>query len=63
MINSELEKLKEWLQGNKLSLNINKTISMIIGTKGMLIDENGEKLLTNFAIDGEHIQQKIQLNI
>ena len=28
VINSELEKLKEWLQGNKLSLNIDKTTSM-----------------------------------
>ena len=52
MIKSESEKLKEWLQGNKLSLNIDKTISMIIGTKGKLTDENGEKLLSNFTIDG-----------
>ena len=58
VINSELEKLKEWLQGNKLSLNIDKTISLIIGTKGTLTDENGEKLLPNFTIDGEPIQQK-----
>ena len=29
-INSELEKLNEWLQGNKLSLNIDKTICMLI---------------------------------
>ena len=26
---------------------------MLIGTKGMLTDENGEKLLPNFIIDGE----------
>ena len=57
-INSELEKLKEWLQGNKLSLNIDKTISMFIGTKGMLIDENGEKLLSIFTPDGETILQR-----
>ena len=36
---SELEKLKEWLQGNKLFLNIEKTTSVIIGTKRMLTDE------------------------
>ena len=42
VINSELEKLMEWLQGNELSLNIDKTISLIIGSKGMLADENGE---------------------
>ena len=57
-INSELEKRKEWPQGNKLSLNIDKTISMIIGTKGMLTDGNGEKLLSIFTPDGEPILQK-----
>ena len=58
VINSELEKLKEWLQGNKLSLSIDKTTSMIIGTKRMLTDENGENLLPNFTLDGEPIQHK-----
>ena len=62
-INSELEKLKEWLQGNKVSLNIHKTISKIIGTKVMLVYKNGEKLLSNFIHDGEPIQQKVLLNI
>ena len=58
MINSELEKLKEWLQGNKLSLHIDKTTSMIIGTKRKLTDKNGENLLPNFTLDGETIQHK-----
>ena len=58
VINSELGKLKEWLQGNKLSLNIDKTTSMIIGTKRKLIDENGENMLPNFTLDGETIQHK-----
>ena len=58
VINSELEELKEWLQGNKLSLNIDKTTSMIIGTKRKLTDENGENLLPNFTLDGETIQHK-----
>ena len=57
-INSELENLKEWLQGNTLSLNIDKTTSMIIGTKRKLTDENGENLLPNFTLDGETIQHK-----
>ena len=61
--NSELEKLTEWLQSNKLSLNIDKTISMIMSTKGILIDKNGDKLLSSFTFDGEPIQQKFQLNI
>ena len=58
VINSELEMLKEWLQGNKLSLNIDKTTSMIIGTKRKLTDENGENLLPNFTLDGKTIQHK-----
>ena len=58
VINSELEKLKEWLEGNKLSLNIDKTTSVIIGIKRKPADENGENLLTNFTLDGEPIQQK-----
>ena len=52
VITSELEKLKEWLQGNKLSLNIDKTTSMIIGTKHKLTGEKGENLLPNFTLDG-----------
>ena len=32
-INSDLRKLDTWLQGNKLSLNIAKTHSMLISTK------------------------------
>ena len=58
LINSVLEKLKEWLQGNKFSLNVDKTTSMILGTVGMLTDENGEKLQPNVSNDGELIQQK-----
>ena len=32
-INSDLRKLDSWLQGNKLSLNVAKTHSMLISTK------------------------------
>ena len=32
-INSDLTKLETWLQGNKLSLNVAKTHSMLIFTK------------------------------
>ena len=58
VISTELEKIKDWLQGNKLSLNIDKGTSMIIGTKRKLTDENGENLLPNFTLDGEPIQHK-----
>ncbi|CAB4007833.1 Hypothetical predicted protein, partial [Paramuricea clavata] len=33
VINSELKKLKSWLEANKLSLNIAKTEFMIIGSR------------------------------
>ena len=32
-INSDLKKLETWLNGNKLSLNVAKTHSMLISTK------------------------------
>ena len=32
-INSDLRKLETWMQGNKLSLNVAKTHSMLISTK------------------------------
>ena len=32
-INSDLKKLDSWLQGNKLSLHVTKTYSMLIFTK------------------------------
>ena len=32
-MNIELKYLRKWLHGNKLTLNVTKTISMIIGTK------------------------------
>ena len=31
-VNSDLEVLKGWLEGNKLSLNVAKTYAMIIGS-------------------------------
>ena len=52
MINSELERLKEWLKSYKLSLNIDKTSSMIIGTESVLTNENGEKPLPIFTFNG-----------
>ena len=32
----ELESLRKWLSGNKLSLNVAKTTSMLIGTRNTL---------------------------
>ena len=41
-LNNELKCLKEWLQGNKLSLNVTKTQAMVIGSRPNLkkIGEN-----------------------
>ena len=32
-LNSELDHLKQWLQGNKLSLNVLKTQALVVGSK------------------------------
>ena len=46
-INYELESLRKWLYSNKLSLNVSKTTSILIGTKKVLQDKtNGELLRT-----------------
>ena len=49
-INSDLEQLDTWLQGNKLSLNVAKTQSMLITTK------QKQNVLKNTS-------QKLELNI
>ena len=47
----ELENLKVWLHGNKLSLNVAKTTSMLIGTRHIINDRiNGEPVRANFVI-------------
>ena len=32
-LNSDLESLKQWLEGNKLSLNVIKTQAMVVGSR------------------------------
>ena len=39
IMNAELENLKVWLHGNKLSLNVAKTTSMLIGTRHTIFDK------------------------
>ena len=34
-LNSELNELKQWLQGNKLSLNVIKTQAQIVGSRAI----------------------------
>ena len=58
-MNSELEILRIWLHGNKLTLNVTKTTSMIIGTSRKLHESNsGELIQAHFKIAGEAIEQK-----
>ena len=58
-INIELGNLKVWLPGNKLSLNVAKTTSMLIGTRHTINDKvTTEPLRANFVISEEPIEQK-----
>ena len=58
-MNTELESLKKWLHGNKLTLNVTKTTSMIIGTNRKPHESNsGELIQAHFKTSGEAIEQK-----
>ena len=58
-MNNELENLKKLLYGNKLTLNVTKTTSMIISTNRKLHESNnGELIQAHFKILGEVIEQK-----
>ena len=59
VMNYELECLRKWLPSNRLSLNVAKNTSMLIGTRNALQDKsNGELLKTEFKISEELIEQK-----
>ena len=59
-MNAELENLREWLYGSKLTLNVVRTRSVIIGTSRKLHQSNSEELIhKHFKISGEVIEQKI----
>ena len=59
IMNNELQNLRKWLYSNKLSLNVAKTTSILIGTKKALQDKsNGELLRAEFKIQGELIEQR-----
>ena len=58
-MNADLENLRKWLHGDKLTLNAAKTISMIIGTNRKLPgSSSGELIQAHFKISGEAIEQK-----
>ena len=61
-MNTELENLRKWLHGNKLTLNFTKTTSMIIGTNRKLHEsDSGELIQAHFKISGEAIEQKTRV--
>ena len=57
-INSDLQNLSSWLQGNKLSLNVAKTQSMILGTVPNFrrLDSNDSNSFPLFQINGDEIE-------
>ena len=61
-MNTELQHLRKWLHGNKLTLNVTKTTSMIIGTNRKLHQNKSRELIqAHFKISGEAIEQKISV--
>ena len=58
-MNTELESLRKWLHGNKLTLNAATTTSLIIDTNRKLHESNsGELIQAHLQISGEAIEQK-----
>ena len=58
-MNAELENLRKWLHGNKLTLNVAKATYMIIGTNRILHQSNSKELIqAHLKISGEAIEQK-----
>ena len=55
-LNSDLDSLKQWLEGNKFSLNVIKTQAMVIGSRPN-IKKISDKLVPtpSFAIGNSHI--------
>ena len=63
VINSELENLKEWLHGNKLSPNVAQTTSMLVSTRHTLHDKiTAEPMRANFEISGNQLNKNLLLN-
>ena len=55
-VNEDLKCLKIWLAGNKLSINVAKTNSLVIGSRKKLKDiQFAIKIKPSFAISGEEI--------
>ena len=54
--NDDLSNLKSWLQANRLSLNVAKTHSLVVGSRKRLKDINDDKVAKpSFAVGKEKI--------
>ena len=52
-VNDDLNNLKSWLQGNKLSLNVAKTHSLVVGSRKRLKDINDDRVAKPSFVVGE----------
>ena len=57
-LNSELNDLKLWLQGNKLSLNVQKTQAMVVGSQPII-----KKLLTKLLTIHRFLLMAVKLKM
>ena len=58
-MNAELKNLRKWLHGNKQTINVAQTTSMVIGTNRKLHQsDSGELIQAHFKISGEETEQK-----
>ena len=54
-----LDSLKQWLEGNKLSLNVIKTQAMVLGSRPNIKKISDKSVPTpSFAIGGSHIRDR-----
>ena len=61
-MNAELKNLRKWLHGNKLTINVAKTTSMVTGTNRKLHQsDSGELIQAHFKISGEETEQKVSV--
>ena len=60
VINTDLDSIRLWLEGNKLSLNVTKTQSMIMGSGVRLqsLGLNDDMASPDFQINGDRIAYK-----
>ena len=52
-VNDDLSNLKSWLQGNKLSLNVAKTHSLVVGSRKRLKDISDDRVAKPSFVVGE----------